>query len=123
MKIQIEKLNEEIFGEREIGKERDFQILQSAKIVMVHPKYEIILVLSYCLFFQYGDGKNGESDSWKSENYMGVILKRSHEPMYRQNTKNRAKRFRATTIQSWESDNLMGSKSDKSNTAIAIFKE
>ena len=72
VKIQREKLNEEIFLEREIGKERDFQILQSAKIMLVHPKYEIFFwVLSNCPFFQYGDGDRWESDSWESDNYMG----------------------------------------------------
>ena len=47
-----------------------------------------------------------------------AIQKRSHEPIYKHNTKNEAKRLRATTFVISKSDILMGSNRGKSNIAI-----
>ena len=46
---------------------------------------------------------------WKSDNYVWeAIYKRNHEPMYKTDAKNEAKRLRVTTSHIWKSINFMG---------------
>jgi hypothetical protein len=74
-------------------------VIQSAKILLLPQKYEIIIVPSNFSFFQYSDRLPLLfAKSFKSNNYMGSNTERSDEPIYKTHTKNEAKRLRVTTF-------------------------
>ena len=64
--------------------------------------FSLLKAIAIRLLLLFGNASKSDNyyyrNSWKRDNYIGSIQKRSHEPIYKTHTKIKAKKLRATTF-------------------------